>query len=104
MTATMTETELDVEYVLWEAEDPLNRPCEAQRIDCPNVALYYMLWRPAVIPAGSQDFSCNCGKQPLCLGCKDWVLAQPGASTEPFVCNHCDGLAALKGIEPISRG
>jgi hypothetical protein len=101
MTATMTETEFEIEFVLWEAEDPLNRPCEADRQHCPNVALYRMLWVPST---GAQEYGeavCLCGSSRLCLGCKDWVLGQEPGDMEWFKCMRCNGFADLKGIEPI---
>lgn len=100
MSDTLTSDELDVEFALWEAEDPLDRPCEARRFDCPNVALYRLLWRPFYDfePAWSP---CMCGNQDLCLSCKDWVTDQPFTGVTPYRCRHCDGVATLKGIEPI---
>lgn len=108
MTATTPELidELEVEYVLWEAEDPLNRPCEAVTITCPNVALYRMLWVPSKQARDMGWKTCHCGSTRLCLGCKDWVLNQESDSElDVYSCRECKGFADLKGIEPIrARG
>ena len=102
MSMMMTDTELEVGFILWEAEDPFDRPCEATRIDCPNVAMYRMLWVPSKDQTITRVFgSCKCGSQSLCLGCKDFVLAQEFRGIKSYRCRKCDGACELKGIEPI---
>jgi hypothetical protein len=103
MTATIPE--IEVEYILWEAEDPFERPCEAKRFDCPNVALYRFFWVPATGVQSEIWGACYCGTQDLCLGCKDWVLGQTFNGVKVYKCNTCDGCVELKRVEPLrSRG
>jgi hypothetical protein len=98
----MTDTELEVEYVLWEAEDPFSRPCESQRTECSNFALYRMLWVPSKDAQGRGFAVCRCGSNALCLHHKDWVLDQKLPEDIPFYyCRECKGFADLKGIEPL---
>jgi hypothetical protein len=104
MTATIPEQELDVEFILWEAEDPFAGTCEANRKDCPNLALYRMFWVPSKQAKGMGFPVCLCGTNRLCLTCKDWVMNQERKDFEFYHCERCNGFADLKGIEPIRRG
>lgn len=102
MSDTLTSDELDIEFVLWEAEDPWERPCESQQTDCPNAALYRMLWVPSQEAQARGFAGCRCGPTLLCLGHKDWVLAQETPEDmDFFYCKDCKGFCDLKGIEPI---
>jgi hypothetical protein len=105
MSDTMTLPEQEVEFVLWEAEDPFEHPCEATRKECPNVALYRFYWVPCSDKTVTDVWGvCRCGSQDLCLGCKDWVLGQSISGVKAYRCGNCDGSAELKRVEPISRG
>lgn len=97
MTDTMIEPE--IEFVLWEAEDPYSRPCEADSKECPNVALYRAFWRPSL--DATDDAVCLClGTQNLCLSCKDWTL-EHDADDVLWECHRCAGLLDLVRIEPL---
>lgn len=95
----MTDEELEVDYILWEAEDPYHRPCEADAKECPNVALYRAHWSPAK-DAGDEGVCLCFGKQNLCLSCKDWVLDNNDDDVI-WQCYRCDGLLDLVRIEPL---
>lgn len=105
MTPELTD-ELEVEFVLWEAEDPFSRPCERSGLDCPNVAVYRVFWGPDErVGPESQDQCCNQSR--LCLDCF-YVLTQVAGTVE---CSRClaadpDGFyfKRIKFSEPLSRG
>ena len=106
MTATMTDTELEVEYVLWEAEDPFDRPCERDGFDCPNAAVYRVTWgpHPDVEPA-QQDNCCNVAR--LCLGCFHDLSSPPNGLVYCGICDVKSGGTAtlfkkIKWSEPLS--
>lgn len=79
------------------AADPMERPCEARRKKCPNVALYKMNWVPGV----QDKDACHCGPQELCLACKDWTLSQPDQGSILWQCRVCDGFAILQSVTPL---
>ena len=112
MTATTPELtdELEVEYVLWEAEDPFSRPCEREGFECPNVAVYRITWgpHPDVDPT-DQDYCCNVAR--LCLGCFHALSTPPNGLV---YCGRCDFESGgdfksrrykkIKWSEPLSGG
>lgn len=89
-----TITEIEVEFVLWEAEDPLDRPCENPAM-CANVAVYRVKFGPA--EQVSIDCQCLCrNRTKMCLPCYD-RFSQPGVIT----CVECNRFKVIDSAEPI---
>ena len=82
--------------ILWQdAEDPFERPCEARRKQCSNVALYLILYQP---PPGGLDY-CTCGDtQRACMDCKEYVLERHSTI---FRCPDCQNHLTLLRVEPL---
>lgn len=107
MTATIPEQELEIEFILWEAEDPFDRPCERDGLDCPNVAVYKVLWGPDTdLPTAEQDYCRNTAR--LCLACVDTLH-----NNNPYglvYCARCEQKSGkklfkiMRYIEPIASG
>lgn len=72
-TMTDEDLELEVGFVLWEAEDPYERPCETAMWECPNSAVRIIQWGPeSEVPVDQQDQCCR--QKRYCLSCFDRFL------------------------------
>lgn len=100
MTATIEEvghvTDADLEAFFSEYD----RPCEAVRLKCPNVALYQAVWEPDLLD-GAFD-ACTCGRmrQALCMSCKNYLLS-PNSTAPLFQCRKCLGGLRLVRVESL---
>lgn len=82
--STATQEELDLEWVTFSEEDH-ELKCERACKDCPNVAMFSVLWLQR----------CGCPVLPryYCLSCYEALKSRPGEVMA--VCATCDAVGAL---------